>query len=175
MQLEKYIRNIPDYPKKGIQFKDITSLLAHPEAFKYCIDGLKNRYEDMNPDYIVGLEARGFILGSALAYSLGIGFIPIRKKGKLPGKTISVSYQLEYGEDSMEIHEDALSEGQKVILIDDLMATGGTMEAGIKLVEKLGGKILETCVVIDLPDLKGSEKISALNHKVFKLIDFEGH
>jgi adenine phosphoribosyltransferase len=175
MQLEKYIRNIPDYPKKGIQFKDITTLLAHPEAFKYCIECLKNRYENQKPDIIVGLEARGFILGSALAYALGVGFVPIRKKGKLPGSTIAVSYQLEYGEDTMEIHDDAIKAGQKVVIVDDLMATGGTMEAGIKLIEKLGGEILETCIVIDLPDLKGSERIQKLNHKVFKLIDFEGH
>lgn len=173
--IAKLIRTIPHYPKEGIMFRDITTLLKDPEGFKTTINLLVEKYKNTPIDYIAGIEARGFILGSALAYALGKGFIPVRKKGKLPGKTITQSYDLEYGSDTIEIHDDALHHGANVLLIDDLIATGGTAIGAITLIEKVGGKIYETAFVVDLPELGGAKKITGMGHKVFTLCSFEGH
>jgi adenine phosphoribosyltransferase len=175
VDIAKLIRTIPNYPKEGIMFRDITTLLKDPAGFKACIDQLANKYKDTPIDYVAGIEARGFILGAALAYKLGLGFIPVRKKGKLPGKTITQDYDLEYGSDTIEIHHDALHAGAKVLLIDDLIATGGTAIGAITLIEKVGGKIVEAAFIVDLPELGGAKKIQALGHKVFALCDFSGH
>ncbi|MBP9682241.1 MAG: adenine phosphoribosyltransferase [Bacteriovorax sp.] len=173
--IAKLIRTIPHYPKEGIMFRDITTLLKDPEGFKTTINLLAQKYQNAPIDYIAGIEARGFILGAALAFSLGKGFIPVRKKGKLPGKTISQSYDLEYGSDTIEIHEDAIHQGASILLIDDLIATGGTAIGAITLIEKVGGKIFETAFVVDLPELGGAKKIADLGHRVFALCSFEGH
>jgi len=173
--IAKLIRTIPHYPKEGIMFRDITTLLKNPEGFKETIDQLITKYKNSPFDYIAGIEARGFILGSALAYALGKGFIPVRKKGKLPGKTITQDYTLEYGSDTIEIHDDAIEAGSSVLLIDDLIATGGTAIGAITLIEKVGGKIFETAFVVDLPELGGAKKIQDLGHKVFTLCEFSGH
>lgn len=175
MDLTPFIRTIPNYPKPGIMFRDITTLLKSPEGFQATIDMLAQRYEGQNFDVIAGIEARGFILGAALAYRLKKGFIPIRKKGKLPGKTISQDYELEYGHDTIEIHEDALTKNDQVLIIDDLIATGGTALGAISLIEKIGGVVFETAFVIDLPELKGAQKIREKGHTVFTLVDFSGH
>lgn len=175
VDIAKLIRTIPNYPKEGIMFRDITTLLKDPAGFKATIDKLVAKYQDAPIDYIAGIEARGFILGAALAYALGKGFIPVRKKGKLPGKTITQSYDLEYGSDVIEIHDDALHQGAKVLLIDDLIATGGTAIGAITLIEKVGGKIYETAFVVDLPELGGAKRIEALGHKVYAICKFEGH
>lgn len=175
VDITKLIRTIPNYPKEGIMFRDITTLLRDPAGFKSTIEILANKYKDAPIDYIAGIEARGFILGAALAYALGKGFIPVRKKGKLPGSTISQSYDLEYGSDIIEIHEDALHHGARVLLIDDLIATGGTAIGAITLIEKVGGKIHETAFVVDLPELNGAKRIEAMGHKVFALCKFDGH
>ena len=173
--IAKLIRTIPNYPKEGIMFRDITTLLKDPQGFKTTIDMLVAKYKDCEFDYIAGIEARGFILGAALAYALNKGFIPVRKKGKLPGKTITQSYDLEYGSDTIEIHDDCLHQGAKVLLIDDLIATGGTAIGAITLIEKAGGKVFETAFVVDLPELGGASKIKNLGHKVYSLCAFEGH
>ncbi len=173
--LTKYIRTIPNYPKEGIMFRDITTLLKDPTGFKLTIDQLANKYRGQKIDVIAGIEARGFILGAALAYNLGLGFIPIRKKGKLPGKTVSQSYELEYGTDTIEIHDDALEKGARVLLIDDLIATGGTALGAITLIEKIGGIVHETAFIVDLPELGGTKKIEARGIKVFALCNFDGH
>lgn len=173
--IAKLIRTIPNYPKEGIMFRDITTLLKDPQGFKTTIDLLVAKYKDAPIDYVAGIEARGFILGAALAYALGKGFIPVRKKGKLPGNTITQSYDLEYGSDTIEIHDDALSKGSRVLLIDDLIATGGTAIGAITLIEKCGGVIFETAFVVDLPELGGAKKIESLGHKVYALCDFAGH
>lgn len=173
MDLKSSIRTIPDFPKPGIMFRDITTLLKDPKAFNHTIDLLTNRYIGRDIDVIAGIESRGFILGSALAHRLNLGFIPIRKKGKLPGKTESVEYALEYGTDKIEVHVDAISPGQKVLLVDDLIATGGTARAAADLIEKLGGHVIECCFVVDLPDLKGKDKLS--KYPVFTLVEFGGH
>ncbi len=173
--IAKYIRTIPHYPKEGIMFRDITTLLKDPVGFKLAIDLLVAKYKDAPIDYVAGIEARGFILGSPLAFALGIGFIPVRKKGKLPSKTISQSYDLEYGSDTIEIHADALPVGANVLLIDDLIATGGTALGAITLIEKVGAKIFETAFLVDLPELGGTQKIQKAGHKVFSLCSFEGH
>lgn len=175
VDIAKLIRTIPNYPIEGIMFRDITTLLKDPQGFKATIDLLADKYKDAPIDYIAGIEARGFILGAALAYKLGLGFIPIRKKGKLPGNTISQSYNLEYGTDTIEIHEDALHHNASVLLIDDLIATGGTAIGAITLIEKVGGTVFETAFVVDLPELGGAKKIEALGHKVFSLCNFAGH
>lgn len=173
--LLKLVRTIPNYPKEGIMFRDITTLLKDPQGFQRTIQLFQEKYKNAPIDVIAGIEARGFILGAALAYAMGKGFVPIRKKGKLPGKTIQQSYDLEYGSDTIEIHDDAISKGQKVLLIDDLIATGGTALGAITLIEKIGGEIFETAFVIDLPELGGAKKIQDKGHKVFTLIEFDGH
>lgn len=175
VDIVKLIRTIPNYPKEGIMFRDITTLLKDPAGFKATIEILMAKYKDVQIDYVAGIEARGFILGSALAYGLGLGFIPVRKKGKLPGKTITQSYDLEYGSDTIEIHEDALHRGARILLIDDLIATGGTAIGAITLIEKVGGVIVETAFVVDLPELGGAKKIEDLGHKVYSICNFSGH
>ena len=168
-KLNKVIRTIPDFPKKGIMFKDITTLLNNSEAFKELIDFLKERYQDKNIDFVAGIESRGFIFGSALAYALNAGFVPVRKKGKLPYKTISEKYALEYGFDEVEIHIDAFRDvkNPKVLLIDDLIATGGTAEAAVKLIKKVGAEIVEACFIIELEFLNGRDKLDC---DVFSII-----
>jgi adenine phosphoribosyltransferase len=174
--IKSKIRTIKDYPKKGIMFRDITTLIKDPVGFRLVIDSLTQRYitDHIDFDVIVGIESRGFILGGALAYTLGKGFVPIRKKGKLPGKTVEQEYELEYGTDSIEIHRDAISKGTKVLLIDDLLATGGTALASAALVEKLGGKISEMAFIVDLPDVGGSKRLKGKKYKYFALTEFEG-
>ena len=172
MDLKSKIRTVPHWPIEGVMFRDITTLLQDGEAFKHSIDELYNRYKDEKIDVVVGLEARGFIFGSVLAYKLGVGFVPIRKPGKLPARTISAEFEKEYGKDKMEIHEDAIKKGDKVLVVDDLIATGGTCSAAAQLVEKLGGEIVECAFVIDLPDLKGKDKIKG--YKIFTMMEFEG-
>ena len=169
------IRTIPDYPKKGIQFRDITTLLENPTALRMTIDTIVHRYMHQNITAVAGIEARGFIFGTVVAYELGASFIPIRKAGKLPGDTISQSYQLEYGEDSVEVHSDCIKEGDRILLIDDLIATGGTAAAAIKLIRQLDGNIIESCFIVDLPDLGGSDKLTAeLNCPCYSICEFEG-
>jgi|TARA_Y100000310_G_C20197776_1_gene585474 adenine phosphoribosyltransferase len=172
MDLKSKIRIIPDWPKKGIMFRDITTLLQDKEAFRYVIDKFYERYKDKNIDVIVAIESRGFIFGATLAYKLGCSFVPVRKEGKLPHKTINQEYALEYGKAVVEIHEDAIKQGQKVLLVDDLVATAGTLVATIKLVELLGGKVVECALVVELVDLKGREKLKG--YDVFSLVEFEG-
>ena len=174
MPIKSRIRTVPHYPKQGIQFRDITTLLKDPVGFRLTIDELVRRYKDEKIDKIAGIESRGFILGAPLAYALGKGFIPIRKKGKLPAETIGHDYELEYGTDRIEIHTDAISKGEKILLVDDLIATGGTAEAACKLIEKMGGKIVECCFIIDLPDIGGHARLEKHGHKVFALCEFEG-
>ena len=169
-----YIRTIPDFPHEGIMFRDVTTLFADPRGFRIAIDQLLHPYAGTDIDRIVGLEARGFILGGAIAHQLSVGFVPIRKKGKLPGKTLSQDYTLEYGEATMEIHDDAIQPGEKVLVVDDLLATGGTAEAGIKLIEKLGAEIVGCAFVIDLPDLGGRAKLEAMGVDIHALCAFEG-
>jgi adenine phosphoribosyltransferase len=174
MPIKSRIRTIPHYPKQGIMFRDITTLLKDPIGFRITINEFVNHYTDIKIDSVVGIEARGFIIGAALAYQLGVGFIPIRKKGKLPSKTRSRDYKLEYGVDCIEIHVDAISQGDHILLVDDLIATGGTAEAAVKLINGMGGKIVGCCFVIDLPDLGGSLRLKKLGQKVFSLCKFEG-
>lgn len=172
--LKKLVRTIPDYPKPGIMFRDITTLIADAQGFKTCVDALSSHYDGANIEAVVGIEARGFILGGAIADHLGTGFIPLRKKGKLPGKSIGQDYELEYGVDAIEIHDDALREGERVLLVDDLIATGGTAEAGIKLIRRVGAVVVGACFVIDLPDLGGKSKIENMDVPCHVLIEFEG-
>lgn len=176
MPIKSKIRTIPDYPKKGIMFRDITTLIKDPVGFRLVIDNMSQRYirGDIKFDIIVGIESRGFIIGGALAYALGKGFIPIRKKGKLPGKTIKHEYKLEYGTDTIEIHKDALKKGTKVLLVDDLLATGGTALASAALIEKLGGIVTEMAFIVDLPDVGGAKKLKSKGYKIFALTEFEG-
>jgi len=172
--LKPKIRTVPNFPKQGIMFRDITTLLKDPEGFNHMIDLFVERYKNNKPDIIAGIEARGLIIGSALAHRLGIGFVPIRKPNKLPAEKEFVEYKTEYSTDKIEIHKDAIEPGMNVLVADDLIATGGSLLAACQLIEKLGGKVMECAVVIDLPDLKGSEKIQNAGYKVFKLLDFEG-
>ena len=174
MPIKSRIRTVPHYPKKGVMFRDITTLLKDPVGFRVTINELVNRYTAVKIDKIAGIESRGFIIGAALAFQLGIGFVPIRKKGKLPAKTIGHDYELEYGADRIEMHVDAISKNEKVLLVDDLIATGGTAEAACALIEKTGGKIVECCFVIDLPDLGGRKRLERHRRKVFALCEFEG-
>ena len=173
MDLEKFIRTVPDFPIKGINFYDITTLFDNKITFNYIIQLLSNRYNSKGLDKIVAIEARGFILGSALAHSLDLGFVPIRKKGKLPYKTISNTYSLEYGEDTIEIHVDAINRNEKVLLVDDLIATGGTAQASADLVKQLNGQLYECCFIIDLPELGGSKKLLDNGHNVYSILSLE--
>ncbi len=176
MPIKSRIRTIPDYPKKGIMFRDITTLLKDPVGFRLVIDTLTQRYihTDFDFDIIVGIESRGFIIGSALAYTLGRGFVPIRKKGKLPAEVVSQEYSLEYGSDRIEIHKDALKKNERVLLIDDLLATGGTALAAAALIEKLGAIVVEMAFIVDLPEVGGKEKLLKKGYNVFALTEFEG-
>ena len=171
-RIKSNVRSIPDWPIKGVIFRDITTLLQEPAIFREICNLFYNRYAEKEIDKIVGIDARGFLFGAVLAYKLGIGFIPVRKKGKLPYNTVGESYTLEYGEETVEIHEDAIQKGEKVLIIDDLMATGGTISAAVNLVEKLGGDIMECAFVIELPDLKGREKVPGQN--IYSILEFEG-
>ena len=173
MDLEKFIRTVPDFPIKGINFYDITTLFDNKVTFNYIIKLLSKRYESKGLDKIVAIEARGFILGSALAHSLDVGFVPIRKKGKLPYKTISNTYSLEYGEDTIEIHVDAINKNEKVLLVDDLIATGGTAKASADLIKKLNGQIYECSFIINLPELGGSKNLLDDGHNVFSILSLE--
>ena len=175
MDLLQHIRTIPDYPKPGIQFRDITTLLGHASAFRRAIDELVQPFAGAKIDKIAGMEARGFILGGAVAHQLSAGFVPIRKKGKLPHTTLSVAYSLEYGVDEMEMHSDAVGRGERVLLVDDLIATGGTAEGAVKLLRSAGAEVVAAVFVIDLPDLGGAAKLRALDVPVRTLIAFGGH
>lgn len=174
-ELALAIRSIPDYPKPGIIFRDITTLLGNPRAFRRAVDELVQPYAGLKIDKIAGMEARGFILGGAVAHQLSAGFVPIRKKGKLPHETVSIAYSLEYGVDEMEIHLDAVKPGEKVILVDDLIATGGTAVGAVQLLRKLGADVVSCCFVIDLPELGGAKKLEDLGVEVRTLVKFEGH
>jgi adenine phosphoribosyltransferase len=175
MDFKSVIRTIPDYPKKGIMFRDITTLLGHPRAFRAAVDALVQPHCGMKIDKVAGMEARGFILGGAVAHQLGVGFVPVRKKGKLPHTVIGEDYALEYGTDRLEIHTDAITPGDQVLLVDDLIATGGTAMAGIKLLERAGAEVIGCSFVIDLPELGGSDKLRALGKNVSALVSYEGH
>lgn len=172
--IKDYIRTIPDFPKPGIQFRDVTTLFASARGFRMAVDQLLHPFADEEIDAVAGLEARGFILGGAVAHQLSVGFVPIRKKGKLPGRTLEQAYQLEYGEAVMEVHDDALDPGAKVLLVDDLLATGGTAEAGVRLMERLGAEVIGCAFVIDLPDLGGRKRLKAMGLAVHTLCEFEG-
>ena len=172
--VKDYIRTIVDFPHEGIMFRDVTTLFADPRGFRMAIDQMLHPYAGMQIDKVVGLEARGFILGGPIAHQLSKGFVPIRKKGKLPGAVISEEYKLEYGEAIVEIHDDAIQPGEKVLLVDDLLATGGTAEAGIKLIERLGGEIIGCAFIVDLPQLGGHKLLDELGYDVHALCDFEG-
>ncbi len=175
--LRNHIRTVPDWPAPGVQFRDITPLLQDAKVFRVLIDAFVHRYLDAQrrPDMVAGLDARGFILGAVVAYELNVGFVPIRKKGKLPFTTVEETYELEYGSATVELHTDAVKHGDRVLLIDDLIATGGTMMAGKKLLEKLGARVMEGAAIVDLPELGGSTKLRASGLELFTLIDFEGH
>ena len=173
--LKSHIRTVPDWPAPGVQFRDITPLLSNPRVFRLLIDQFVHRYFETRPHAVAGLDARGFIIGSVLAYELGVGFVPIRKKGKLPFATVEETYELEYGSATVEMHTDAVGPGQRVVLIDDLIATGGTMMAGKKLLERLGAQVVEGAAIVDLPELEGSAKLRAAGLPLFTLVDFAGH
>lgn len=175
--LRDHIRTVPDWPAPGVQFRDITPLLQDAKVFRILIDAFVHRYMSlsMRPDVVAGLDARGFILGAVIAYELNVGFVPIRKKGKLPFTTVEETYELEYGSATVELHTDAVKAGDRVLLIDDLIATGGTMMAGMKLLEKLGATVIEGAAIVDLPELGGSGKLRAAGLPLFALIDFSGH
>ena len=172
--VKDYIRTIVDFPHEGIMFRDVTTLFADPRGFRMCVDQMLHPYAGQPIDKVVGLEARGFILGGAIAHQLGTGFVPVRKKGKLPGTTISQDYKLEYGEAIVEIHDDAIEAGERILVVDDLLATGGTAEAGIKLIERLGGDIVGCSFIVDLPELGGREKLQSMNMDVQVLCEFDG-
>jgi len=174
--LRNHIRTVLDWPAPGIQFRDITPLLQDPKVFRVLIDAFVHRYMDADrrPDVVAGLDARGFILGAVVAYELGVGFVPIRKKGKLPFTTVEETYELEYGSATVELHTDAVKPGNRVLLIDDLIATGGTMMAGKKLLEKLGADVMEGAAIVDLPELGGSAKLRATGMPLFTLVNYDG-
>ncbi|MBS3094259.1 adenine phosphoribosyltransferase [Candidatus Pacearchaeota archaeon] len=172
VEIKNSIRTVPNWPKPGVMFRDITTMLKDKEAMEKAMNIFVKRYKDKKIDLVAGIESRGFIIGSILAHQLGVGFVPIRKKGKLPFETEKQEYDLEYGTDVIEIHRDAIHPGQRILVVDDLIATGGTASAAATLIEKLGGQIVEFAFVIDLPDLKGKEKIA--KYKVFSLVEFEG-
>ena len=172
--VKDYIRTIVDFPHEGIMFRDVTTLFADPRGFRMAIDQMLHPYAGLRIDKVVGLEARGFILGGAIAHQLSVGFVPIRKKGKLPGAVISEEYQLEYGEAVVELHDDAISAGERVLLVDDLLATGGTAAAGIRLVERLGGEIVGCAFIVDLPDLGGHARLTEMGMEVHTLCAYDG-
>jgi adenine phosphoribosyltransferase len=176
MPIKSKIRTVPDYPKKGIMFRDITTLVKDPVGFRLVIDSLTQRYISANMDFdvIVGIESRGFIIGGALSYTLGKGFVPIRKKGKLPAAIVAQEYDLEYGTDQIEIHTDSISQGERILLVDDLLATGGTALAAAALLEKLGGVVIEMCFIVNLPDVGGEAKLKKKNYSIYSLTEFEG-
>jgi adenine phosphoribosyltransferase len=174
MNLKSLIRTIPHYPRQGVMFRDITTLLNNGPGFKRTIRGFEEHLTGMHIDKIAAIESRGFIIGAALAYALAAGFVPLRKRGKLPGVTVGRDYELEYGADRIEMHVDAIAAGERVLLVDDLIATGGTATAAAQLIADAGGKIAECCFVIDLPDLGGRKRLEALGHRVFALIEFQG-
>ena len=173
-QVQDYIRTIESFPHEGIMFRDVTTLFADPRGFRMAIDQMLHPYAGVAIDKVVGLEARGFILGGAIAHQLSVGFVPIRKAGKLPGKTISQDYVLEYGQATVEIHDDAIQPGERILVVDDLLATGGTAEAGIKLIEQLGGEVVSCAFIIDLPELGGRKRLEAMGMDVHVLCAFEG-
>jgi adenine phosphoribosyltransferase len=173
--LKAAIRTIPDYPKPGIMFRDITTLLGSARAFRRAVDELVQPWAGSKIDKIAGIEARGFIIGGAIAHQLSAGFVPIRKKGKLPHKSVRIAYSLEYGIDEMEMHEDAVTQGERVILVDDLIATGGTAEGAVKLLRQMGADVVAAVFMVDLPDLGGAAKLRALDVAVRTLVSFEGH
>ncbi|MGA1840143.1 MAG: adenine phosphoribosyltransferase [bacterium] len=173
-EIKKKIRTVPHWPKQGIMFRDITTLLKDSEGFNLTIDILVERYKDMKIDIVAGIESRGFITGSILAHRLGVGFVPIRKPGKLPAQTVSEEYELEYGKDKIEVHTDAIQKGDQVLLVDDLIATGGTALAACNLITKLGGEVVECSFIIDLIDIGGKKKLTNAGFKVFSLVEFEG-
>ena len=175
MPLAAAIRTIPDYPKKGILFRDITTLLGDAKAFRRAVDELVQPWAGTKIDKVAGMEARGFILGGAVAHQVSAGFVPIRKKGKLPHTTVRIAYSLEYGIDEMEVHKDAVSKGERVILVDDLIATGGTAEGAVKLLRQMGANVLAACFIVDLPELGGAKKLRDLDVPVRTLVSFEGH
>lgn len=169
-----YIRTVPDWPQEGVQFRDITTLLSDAKVFRQLVDAFVHHYYDMQLDAVVGIDARGFILGAPLAYELKTAFVPVRKKGKLPFDTLEEAYELEYGEAVLQVHADALKPGQRVMIIDDLIATGGTLAATCKLVERLGAEVVECAAIVDLPDLGGSKVVRDAGHSVYALCSFEG-
>ena len=174
MKVEDYIRSIPDFPHEGIMFRDVSTLFSDPRGFRMAIDLLLHPFTDQPIDYVAGIEARGFILGGAIAHQLSVGFIPVRKKGKLPWKTLEQDYQLEYGEATVEVHEDAAKPGDKVLIVDDLLATGGTAEAAIKLIRRLKADVVGCAFVVDLPDLGGNKRLQSLDTPIHTLCAFEG-
>ncbi len=174
MPIKSRIRTVPHYPHQGIMFRDITTLLKDPVGLRTTIQEIVTRYKDMQIDKVAGIESRGFIVGTPVAYELGLGFVPVRKKGKLPAETVGRDYELEYGTDRIEIHTDAIQKGDRVLLVDDLIATGGTAEAAAGLIQDMGGIVVECCFVIDLPDIGGRARLEKLGHKVFSLCEFEG-
>jgi adenine phosphoribosyltransferase len=173
--IRSHIRTVPDWPAPGVQFRDITPLLSNPRVFRVLIDQFVHRYFDTRPSAVAGLDARGFIIGAVLAYELNVGFVPIRKKGKLPFTTVQEHYELEYGSAAVEMHTDAVKPGDRVVLIDDLIATGGTMLAGLRLLQRLGAQVIEGAAIVDLPELQGSAKLRAAGLPLFTLVDFGGH
>jgi adenine phosphoribosyltransferase len=175
VSLKESIRSIPDYPKPGIVFRDITTLLSDPRSFRRAVDALVHPYAGGRIDQVAGIEARGFILGGAIAHQLSCGFVPIRKKGKLPHKTVSIAYALEYGTDEIEIHVDAVKPGDRVLLVDDLIATGGTATAAVNLLKQIGAEIVAACFVIDLPEIGGAQRLRDMGVEVRTLMEFEGH
>lgn len=172
MDLKEKIRTVPHWPIEGVMFRDITTLMQDADAFRTACDEFYDRYKDMDINKVVGIDARGFIFGAILAYKLGVGFVPVRKKGKLPYETISEEYTLEYGTNCVEMHRDAIVLGERVLIVDDLIATGGTIAAAVKLVEKLGGDVVECVFLVELPELNGREKIR--DYEIFTLVEFEG-
>ena len=175
LDLEAAIRTIADYPKEGILFRDITTLLGDPRAFRRAVDALVHPWAGAKVDKIAGIEARGFIIGGAIAHQLSAGFVPIRKRGKLPHETVRIAYSLEYGLDEMEMHRDGIRAGEKTILVDDLIATGGTAEAAVKLLKEIGAEVVAAVFIVDRPDLGGTKKIEALGVPVRTLVEFDGH
>lgn len=173
--IKHHIRTVPDWPAPGVQFRDITPLLSQPKVFRVLIDQFVHRYFDRGITQVAGLDARGFIIGSVVAYELNVGFVPIRKKGKLPYATVEETYELEYGQATVEMHTDAVSAKDRVVLIDDLIATGGTMGAGLRLLQRLGAEVLEGAAIVDLPELGGSARLRADGLPLFTLVDFAGH